>query len=381
LLGRYGLLGGAVAFPLAVFIRHPVRVSWGPFVEWGGKAQWKLAEESFGFLMGLAIALGVARLMRGGLKPAEDDEDPKSLNAFAVFVLLVALMWMNLRRAPMDWLYRYKAVPNEPLLGMLPWIWYATGGAVLSLVILYGLRLYRRGALVILPSSAYAKGAWLLILLMWVTVVAAFVEHQHAGNAPTRMLVDASFILLSAMVTLLLLSRGGQTAALESSGTAASPSDQKWRAGIRYWLAWLFVPPFLIATTCASMAMQDGPADGAHWRFGDRAYWREQSDLAGVWIPLFFAKDLSETGKTTEGIDVKSFELRHDQAVVMIMHNGAIVADRHQWFGINHAPELRWNSRDPDPARHYSVRLTIQDRRLHIPWPPNAPAGYLVLSR
>lgn len=381
LLARYGLLGGALAFPLAVFIRHPVRVSWGPFAEWGGKAQWKLAEESFGFLMGLAIALGVARLLRGKLKPAEENEDPKPLNVFAVFVLLVALMWMNLRRAPMDWLYRYKAVPNEPLLGMLPWAWYLAGGAVLSLVILYGLHLYRRGALVLSPPSAYGKGAWLLILLMWVTVVAAFVEHQHAGDGPTRMLVDASFILLSVIVTLMVLWRGGQTAEFELSGATTSASDPKWKAAIQYWLAWLIVPPFLLVVTGASMAMQDKPAEGAHWRFGERAYWREQSNLVGVWKALHFATDLSGTGKTTEGIDVKSIELRPDQAVVVVMRDGTILADRHQWFGINHAPELRWNGRDPDAAKHYSVRLTIRDRHLHIPWPPNAPTGYLVLAR
>jgi len=41
--------------------------------------------------MGLAIALGVLRLARGGLAPAEEDVPVRRLDVFAVFVMLVWL--------------------------------------------------------------------------------------------------------------------------------------------------------------------------------------------------------------------------------------------------------------------------------------------------
>lgn len=116
------------AFTLAVFIRHPARVSRGPFAAWDEKMRRKIAEESFGFFMGLFIALGVLRLLRGGRAPAAEDRSAKPLDLFAVFVMLVALMWVDPRRAPMDWIHRYKTAPTEPLLGMVPWLWYTIGG-------------------------------------------------------------------------------------------------------------------------------------------------------------------------------------------------------------------------------------------------------------
>ena len=70
MLCLYGCVGGGLAFALAVFIHHPLALHWGPFESVQLRIPaWRIAEISFGFFMGLALALGARRLVRGGLAP------------------------------------------------------------------------------------------------------------------------------------------------------------------------------------------------------------------------------------------------------------------------------------------------------------------------
>jgi hypothetical protein len=50
ILCLYGVLGGGLAFPLAVFLRHPITIHWGPFR--GNWPQWRFAECQFWLLHG-----------------------------------------------------------------------------------------------------------------------------------------------------------------------------------------------------------------------------------------------------------------------------------------------------------------------------------------
>jgi hypothetical protein len=208
MLSLYGLVGGGIAFALAVFVRHPVRVGWWKFAAWGGTMQWKIAEESFGLFMGLAVAFGVLRLARGGLAPAEEDVPARRLDVFAVFVMLVGLTWINFRRAPMAWIDRYKLVPNEPVAGLMPWAWYTLFGIAFTVIIVYALVLYLRNALPLAPANAFGKGTFVFLMLMWITLVVGFMQMLPGAGQESHPLVDATFIGFSAIATLLILAHG-----------------------------------------------------------------------------------------------------------------------------------------------------------------------------
>ena len=53
------LMTGGLAFAVAVLMHHPLRLRWGPLASVTlPLPAWRIGEISFGFFMGLAIALG-----------------------------------------------------------------------------------------------------------------------------------------------------------------------------------------------------------------------------------------------------------------------------------------------------------------------------------
>ncbi len=380
MLCRYGILGGGLAFMLAVFVRHPVRVSWGPFASIGNQLpQWKIAEETFGLFMGFAIALGVARLERGNLAPAEEDTPRKPLDVFAAFVMLVALMWVNLRRAPMDWLHRYKVVANEAFFGLMPWQWYTLGGVVISAVVLYALWLYVRERLAITPASAHGKAALILIVLIWVTMIGSFVQTIAGGSGAENYLVNGSFIVLGAIATAMTLRKPVMH---DASRNLISKSDPTWRLGPRFGVMCALSVVALFGVTGLSMAMQDGPVEGARLRFGPNAYWIEQSAMIGRWHAVGFTNNVASGSITPAKTDVASMEFLKSRNVVVTLRYFSDVQQPHRWHYMNSMTHLDWNDRAGDPKARAEVAIILSDRKMYIPWPPDNPgSNYLVLER
>ncbi|MBI5093701.1 MAG: hypothetical protein HZB26_14815 [Candidatus Hydrogenedentes bacterium] len=382
MLSLYGILGGGIAFALAVFVRHPIRVKWGPFAPWNGAMQWKIAEESFGLFMGLAIALGVLRLARGGLVPAKEDEPSKSLDVYAVFVILIGLMWVNLRRAPMAWISRYHVISDKPVAGMMPWVWFTVFGLILSALALYALYLYGCGRLAIAPATAYGKGALVLLLLMWIVVAGSLLQQlPGASKGEDFPLVDATFITFAAIATAMILSRRERTAPI-AEATPAPPSDLRWNVGIRYGLLWACVPIMLLAFTGLSMAMQDGMAPGARKRFGPDAYWRQMTQMVGEWRLTGRATQIGGDATGAANDAPVALEFTQDRKVLATLSNGACVDDAHAWQHKDSVVWLEWFGRQPGSSQRASIGMTLKNGRLHIPWPPNgSAAGYLVYER
>lgn len=379
MLGLYGLLGGGIAFALAVFVRHPVRVEWGPFALLGGTLQWKIAEESFGLFMGLAIALGVWRLAQGGLAPAAEDVPRKPLDLYAAFVLLVAIMWMNLRRGPERWVERYHVVP-ETVAGVSIWAWFFLGGLALSVPVLYALYLCARDRLYLLPERPHAKGSLLLLLVLWVTVFGGFAQMLPGAKEETFPLVDATFVGFAAVVTLMLLSQHRLARAPATTGGVPS-SDPRWNVGLPYGLVWVGVPAFLVLISMASMAMQDGPASRARLRFGPEAYWREASRIMGTWDVLGRVDGVEDVPVPDDSLNVAAIEFRKNQTVAVSLRTGETLAPAHRWRHTDSVVWLDWNGLDSDSPGQAALGMAFAKGMLYIPWPPEKPAGFLVLER
>jgi len=378
LLSLYGILGGGLAFALAVFIRHPVRVGWGPFASWGGMLQWKIAEESFGLLMGLAIALGVYRLLREGLAPPEEDAPRKPLDIFAAFVVIVVLLWMNVRRTPMRWIDRYDAISHNPVAGLAPWAWYVVFGLLLSALALFALRRYARDALAIAPKSSFGKGAFLFLLLMWTTLATGFTMDLPAARNGGHPLVELTFMLLAGGATACLLMLGSPPPLAPSTGRPYSATS--WKPSPRFYLTSVIVVPVLLVISLLSMAMQEGPAPGARLRFGPDAYWRDAMAVMGRWDVVGRCDkpggDIDETHK----VWMVSIEFARDRSAITTDAKGTRNMDAHRWYHADSRIHLDWQGRNPDHPDAATVVMHVENGNLYIPWPPSKNGGqYLAL--
>lgn len=380
LLCRYGLLGGGFAFALAVFIRHPIRVGWGPFASWGGMLQWKIAEESFGLLMGIALALGALQLLRGQLAPPVEDRPRKPLDIFSVFVAIVVLLWMNARRTPMRWIERHHAIGSDPVAGLAPWAWYVVFGLILTALALIALRLYARDALALAPRSAFGKGALVFLFLMWCTLATGFTMDLPAAQSGGYPLVELTFMVLAGGATATLLLLGSPPPLAPSTGV--SPSDPVWKPGRGMAFTALLAAPVLVIISLLSMAMQDGPVAGARLRFGPDAYWREATAVMGHWTVAGISSKPSGPPESPPDATISAIDFMRDRSAVVILVSGEKMSDAHRWYHADSRIHLEWYGRTPDHPEHATVVLTLEDGRLYIPWPPaDSTVDYLVLER
>jgi len=377
MLCLYGVLGGGLAFALAVFLRHPLAVQWGPFK--GAWPQWRFAEDSFGFFMGLAIALGVCRLIRGGLTPPQEDAPRASLDVYAVFTVLVAVTWINFRRHAAPQLARSGGSAAAALLGMPTWAWFVFGGALATVPLLYGLYRYLRGDRQLVPQSPFGRGVFVTLMLLWVTV-AGYAHHEAA----TLVSIGGDLLLWvpAAVASMLLLSCAPSAQRATVPGDAeAPPSHPKWRVGARYGLLWGVAPLFILCISGLSLAIGEGSVKGmGRKRFGPEAYWRQTARLMGTWRAIGQVRRLEDTDLRTDSLPVVRLEFDQDRNVAATLPSGQ--TDRtHQWFLKNQYIWLRWRGKVPNHPERADIPLEFRGQRLHLAWPPNQQGrGYLIFE-
>lgn len=378
MLCLYGILGGGIAFALAVFLRHPLAIRWGPFATWGPMAQWRFAEDSFGFFMGLALALGALRLICGGLAPPEEDTHRARLDVYAVFVMLIALPWINFRR------HMVRALAHDtsgaaPFLNIPMLAWFLIVAALATAPALYVLYRYLKGDRQLAPSSSFGKGVAVTMLLLWVTVAG-----QLLDGMPSRAVLMGHLLLwVPAVVATWLLVRrsAGAQHAVTPDWATTPASDMKWRVGRRYWVTWALVPVLLLSITKASTAIQDEPYPSSRKRFGPHAYWRQTARFLGTWQAAFRCNDFHETDRRSDNLPVATMEFGPYRDVTVTLPSGERVKDLHRWFLRNQYTWLQWRE-EADGDDYAEVPLEFREGHIYIAWPPgNRNQGYLVLER
>jgi len=376
MLALYGILAGGLAFPLAVFLRHPLAIHWGPFQ--GNVPQWRFAEANFGFFMGLGMALGALQLIRGGLIPPKDDRPAAPLNAYAVFVLLAAINWMNFRHHAAPLLARSNASAAPPFLGVATWIWFVLAGALASLLLLYILGRYLRGEDHLAPAAAFGKGAILTLLVIWITLAGYTLQDPPgAANIASEMLLWIPAFVAS----WLLVSFSPVREARHETTALVAASDEKWNVGARYGLLCGLVPVFLLGITGVSIGMQNGPIEGlGRKRFGPDAYWRQTANLIGTWQAVGMAKRLGEPALQTADLPLSRLTFDEDRGVTATLPTGK-TDGMHQWFLKNQYIWLRWRGKSKQRPERVEVPLEFRGTRFYLAWPPGRGGDYLVFER
>jgi hypothetical protein len=247
MLVGYGLLSGGIGFPLGQLLQVLGRQKWGPMASVPFLAEldhWTLMEQTFGYCMGLGAALGVLRLVRGGLRPAVEDVCGGWLNTFAVWIMLGLLLALNLPTNYRNWV-RFELLKPEtmglPSGELLTWV-------VLFCLLLLGwvLVAQKLGKVDLLPSSA--KGRQQLLTLVMLVAVPTIFFLLPSLKLPTSIM----FVVALGIGGLCVLHAGDT----ETPSASAPNFDAAcWRLGWRHVALWVIVPALLCGLAFVSASL------------------------------------------------------------------------------------------------------------------------------
>ena len=265
-------------------------------------------------------------------------------------------------------------------LGVPARAWYVFGGMLVTAPALYLLGQYLRGDRQLVPQSAFGKGVGVCLMLVGVTIAG-----HTLHDVPSAAFIQGHLLLwlpaaAGAWLLLTYVSRAAcATVPAEAVATAADP---KWKVGIAYWLVWAVVPPFLLAITVLSVAMQGGPREGmGRKRFGPDAYWRQTARLVGNWRALHRSTDLADSEMQTKNLPLSHLEFDEYRNVAATLRSGERV-EAHRWSLKNQYIWLDWYDKVADHPDRARVPLQFRGEKLYIGWPPHTQRqGYLVFER
>jgi hypothetical protein len=266
MLMLYGLLAGGIGFAVADLVGILGRAQWGPvgcYLALHDLDYWKWMEQLFGFLMGLGVALGFVRVIRGRLAPAPEAPSPGILRAVPLLFLLVVMMWENLFKNVRNW--NEHGNLREGLFGLSARDWFLVVGLLLTATVVLGISRYSRDVLPLAPASALGRAQLLFLLILWVTVAAAFTQAFPGMDRKGVLLVHTTFWLTAGLCSLIVL-------ALPAAPTAPPqpivlPEDGSWLPGWKYWVLVALMPVLILVLAWLSVGAHAEPLAGSHLRF------------------------------------------------------------------------------------------------------------------
>jgi len=376
MLCGYGILGGGVGHSIGVLLLHIKTVQWEPLHHI--VAGWAAGEAAVGFFMGLAIAFGCLRLIRGGLIEAKEDIPRTNLDVFAGLTLLVALPWINFRRHFERILKQSNASDENALLGLQTGAWYAIVGILCTLPVLYVLHRYRKGDRSLVPPTYFGKGIAIALYMIAVHTSAQFLDIQ-----PTRasLVYNLTLWLPAAIAACLLIrcSTDAETATQPEDVGTVPPNSTQWKLGNKFLVLCALVPIWVLCLTAVGLHIQDGM--GGRLRFGPEAHWKKTARIKGVWKAVYRAESLKGEKLTTDDlpIDTLYFDIYHN--VTATMPDGEQIK-AHRWSQKDQYNWVYWQHKDKAHPEHTDIPIRFNKQSIYLAWPPKAQnEGYIVFER
>ncbi|HQR07888.1 MAG TPA: hypothetical protein PLN21_13755 [Gemmatales bacterium] len=262
-----GLLAGGYGFALGDGLNMMGRAGWGYFGELATQYHldvWKWMEQSFGFIMGLGVALGILRLLRGRLRPPNEDARAGLIQLVGLLFLLIVMPWLNFFKNVRN-LGRSKMI-GAPLFGWPEEMWYLLIGLGLAIMLFIACLQYYRKELALAPSRPHGRAQLLLLFLMWTSVLAAFLQAYPHMNTPGTLWVHITFWITAIIVNVLTILQPKPSPVIETLDTHAY-SDTFWRPGLMFWVLVILIPFVIAGLTYGTTGMHGHPLHGSHLRF------------------------------------------------------------------------------------------------------------------
>ena len=263
---------GGVAFSLGQLLKMI-------YIWVGNKTNWhtnwhSVMEQTQGLLFGLGIAVTFGFIFNRAPLLEADASFPPWMEIFAVFCVLIALTYVNYRKAAGTWVDLVEALPERffglPVVGWFRrsrgWIgWFELFYIGIGIACVWLLSVHFREPIALIPASWLGKGQLLYLVLLWWMVIFNF-ERALVSFSPHR-LVTEGVITLNAIICTILVGLGSLSVPKQTGGVF-SFTDWIWRVSI-----WGIVT--LVGTTVifwvvkhALFGQSHAPGAALHIRFG-----------------------------------------------------------------------------------------------------------------
>jgi hypothetical protein len=260
-----GMLAGGVGFAVADWVNVLGRGQWGPIGSYEPLQRldyWKWMEQLFGLLMGLGVAWGFGRAAAKLASQAEDERGGL-LRYVALVFLLVVMMWENLFKNVRTW--AQQANIREGAFGVEPQSWFLAVGIGLAACVILAVFRLRRDALPLVPASAFGRAQLLFLLVLWVPIIAAFMQAFPTMHTRGVLFVHSTFWLTGIACTLIVVALPEPTAA--SISLPVSPEARSCLPGWKHGVAWLAALALVVCLAWLAIASHEEPLWGSHLRF------------------------------------------------------------------------------------------------------------------
>jgi len=265
-LPLYGFLAGGIGFAAGDFINMLGRAQWGPIGHYEalqGLDYWKWMEQLFGLIMGLGVGLAFLRYAQPRLTPPAEGQNRGYLNTVGLLFLLLVMMWSNLFKNVRNWA-KGRHIPEQLFSIRIEW-WFLLVAVCLSLMVVIAIVRYRRQSLPLAPSSPFGRAQLLFMALLWIPIIGALLQAFPGIATKGVFFVHTTFWITGAICSIIVLSLSGQ--AWPQPEPELPAPDRFWKPGIKYWIALLLVPLFVLLLAYLTVASHKELLFGSHLRF------------------------------------------------------------------------------------------------------------------
>ena len=241
----------------------------------GRQTNWhSVMEQTQGMLFGLGIAVTFCLLRNRAPELAAAPGVPQWMEICAVFFVLIALTYLNYRKATATWVEQVAPLPERffglPVAGWFRhsrgWIgWFELVYIGLGIACVWILSAHLHKPLAFIPTSWLGKGQLLYFIFLWWVVIFNF-ERALVGFSPHRLVTEGT-ITLNAIICTVLMALGAQ-AIPKQIGSLFSFTDWLWKTSL-WGIAVMIVSSLAFwGIKHALFGKEQAPGAALHIRFG-----------------------------------------------------------------------------------------------------------------
>lgn len=244
----------------------------------GLQTNWhSVMEQVQGLLFGIGLAITFGYIINRTPVLETDPNIPRWIEMFTIFCIIIALTYLNYRKAVQTWVDTVESLPDRffglPVVGWFRhsrgWIgWFELFYIALTIALITVLAVNFQEPIPFFLGSWVGKGQLLYIVFVWWIVIFNF-ERALVNFSPHR-LVTEGVITLNAIICTILVAIYPQTI-MKQTGTTFSFSNQIWTV-----IIWGIV--VMVGTTFAFWGIkhalygrEHAPGASLHIRFGEES--------------------------------------------------------------------------------------------------------------